>query len=160
MLGSLNLRNLGLTSLDLSKFGTQLAQNTNVAAGGMVPNLFDPMSQMINPAQALAMQQYNVGTVNDVNRMNTQIENAERSGNTELLNSILEAQTGLRLQGANQQAQAIQGATNVFGSYLGGMGGGGGMGGMMGGGGGGGFNQSQQQLGAGAQSSYGIPNII
>lgn len=130
-LGGLNLRNLGLTSLDLSKFGTQLAQSTNQAAAQMAPALFDPSSMFISPNTALGIQSQNVGIVNDWNRANTAIQNAEATGNTSLLNSILEAQTGLRYQGQLASAQAVQSATNTVGGLAGGMGG-------MGGGGGGG----------------------
>lgn len=128
----------------------------NQNAASMVPNLFDPSSMFISPANALGIQQYNTGVVNDWNKANTLIRNAEATGNTELLNAIMQEQTGLRYQGQVANAQAVQGATNIFGSMLGG-----GMGGMMGGGGGGGggnvaaFNSSQSALGSGAQK-YGI----
>lgn len=129
-LGSLNLRNLGLTSLELSKFGTQLAQSTNESAARMAPTLFDPSSMFISPNTAIGVQAQNVGIANDWNKANTMIHNAEATQNTELLNSILGEQIGLRYQGQLQSAQAVQGATNTIGGMMGG--------GMMGGGGGGG----------------------
>lgn len=132
-LGSLNLRNLGLTSLDLSKQGTQLAMQANQSAAQMTPALFDPASMFITPNAAAQFDFQNAGILNRWNEANTQIRNAESSGNTELLNSILEAQTGLKLQGQLAQAQAVQSASSSVAGIMGGMGG-------MGGGGGAGMN--------------------
>lgn len=145
-LGGLNLRNLGLTSLDLSKFGTGMGMQANSNAASMVPGLFDPASQMLSPQMAIGSAFNNAGIMNDWNRANTQIANAEASGNTELLNSILEAQTGLRLQGQLNQAQSIQSAS----SSLAGLGSS--FAGMAGGGGGSAF------AGAGASGSTGATN--
>lgn len=126
-LGALNLRNLGLTSLDLSQRGTQLAMSANQQAAAMSPNLFDPTGMMLSPQSALSSSFNNANIINDWNRANTQIRNAEASGNTELLNSILEAQTGLRYQAAMNNAQAVQSASNTVaglagGGYFGGAG--------------------------------------
>lgn len=144
-LGGLNLRNLGLTSLDLSKFGTGVAMQANTNASNMVPNLFDPASQMVSPAMGIGAAFNNAGIINDWNKANTMIANAEETGNTDILNSILQAQTGLRLQGELNQAKSIQAASSsVAGIFSGGAGG-------MGGGGGGvnqnaGYNNSQVQF--------------
>lgn len=132
-LGGLNLRNLGLTSLDLSKTGTQMAMAANQSAASMLPALFDPSSMFISPNTALGVQQFNVGTVNDWNKANVGIRNAEATGNTELANAILEAQTGLRYQGQLASAAAVQSASNTMGGMMGKMGGMGGGGGSMGG---------------------------
>lgn len=112
-LGGLNLRNLGLTSLDLSKFGTQLGMQANTNAANMLPNLFDPQSQMISPQLGIASAFQNAGIVNDWNKNNTIIANAEETGNTDILNSILQAQTGIRLQGQLNQAQSVQAASSA-----------------------------------------------
>lgn len=152
-LGNLNLRNLGLTSLDLSKFGTGVAMQSNQNAASMVPNLFDVQGQMISPALGVGSAFQNAGIVNRWNEANTAIANAEASGNTELLNSILEAQTGLRLQGQLQQAQAIQSASSTV-SGLAGSGAFGGMGGATGAAGGGGFAGAGAGGQAGGQNRY------
>jgi len=128
-LGSLNLRNLGLTSLELSKVGTGMAMDANSRAASMAPGLFDPSSMFISPGQALGVEGQNASTINRWNEVNTQIKNAEATGNTELLNSILEAQTGMKLQGELANAQAIQSASQsaagiVGGGYFGGGSGG------------------------------------
>jgi len=129
-LGGLNLRNLGLTSLDLSKFGTGVGMQANQNAAGMVPNLFDPASQMISPQMGISSAFQNAGIINDWNKNNTMIANAEESGNTDILNSILQAQTGLTLQGKLNQAKSIQSASSSIagiGSGIGGASGGGGQ---------------------------------
>lgn len=127
-LGGLNLRNLGLTSLDLSKFGTGVAMQANTNASNMVPRLFDPASQMVSPAMGIGAEFNNAGIINDWNKANTMIANAEETGNTDILNSILQAQTGLRLQGELNQAKSIQAASSSIAGIAGGMGGGGGGG--------------------------------
>lgn len=147
-LGGLNLRNLGLTSLDLSKFGTGVAMQANQNAAQMAPALFDPSSMMISPNAALGIQSQNVGIVNDWNKANTMIANAEATGNTELLNSILEAQTGLRLQGQLASAQSVQSATSSLSGIAGGMGG------MGGGQQGGGFGGAQASGSIGTSNRY------
>lgn len=151
-LGGLNLRNLGLTSLDLSKFGTGTAMQANQNAANMVPNLFDVTSQMVTPGMGIAAEFNNAGILNRWNEMNTAIANAEATGNTDILNSALQAATGAKLQGKLNQAQSVQAASSsvagIF-SGMGGMGGGGGSGAAGGAGGAAG-------MGAGAGASGGF----
>lgn len=127
-LGGLNLRNLGLTSLQLAQQGTEMGMRANAQAASMVPGLFDVQGQMVSPGLAVGSAFQNAGILNDWNKANTMIANAEASGNTEILNGILEQQTALRLQGQLNQAKAVQSASSslsgVF-SGMGGMGGGG-----------------------------------
>lgn len=130
-LGSLNLRNLGLTSLDLSKYGTGVGMQVNQNAANMVPNLFDPTSMMSTPGLAVGSEFNNAGIINRWNEANTAIANAEETGNTDILNSILQAQTGIRLQGDLNQAKSVQAASSSLagiGTGLAGTGGGGGGG--------------------------------
>lgn len=160
-LGGLNLRNLGLTSLQLSQGGTQMAMDVNSRAAAMTPSLFDPSSMMMSPNAALGISQFNAGVFNDWNRANTQIANAEASGNTQLLNSIINQQAQNTYAARVAAAQAVQSASSSVAGLMGGAGGaGGGAGGfasLFGGGGGGGgntgqinsFNQSQQALATG-----------
>lgn len=149
-LGGLNLRNLGLTSLELSKFGTGVGMQVNQNAANMVPNLFDPASQMISPQLGIGSEFQNMGIINDWNRNNTMIANAEETGNTDILNSILQAQTGLRLQGELNQAKSIQAASSSIAGIGTGMAGGGGGGG----GGGNAFAGAQGGGSAGMQNQY------
>lgn len=107
-LGSLNLRNLGLSSLDLSKWGTQFAQEANKAGASMMPGLFDPSSQFINPALALNGMQFNANAINQTNQLNAGYENAMGMG------MIANQQ-----QSALQQGQMIQGASNTVAGMMG-----------------------------------------
>lgn len=107
-LGSLNLRNLGLSSLDLSKWGTQFAQSANQAGAAMMPGLFDPSSQFLNPALALNGMQFNANAINQTNQLNAGYENAMGMG------MIANQQ-----QSALQQGQMIQGASNTVAGMMG-----------------------------------------
>ena len=107
-LGSLNLRNLGLSSLDLSKWGTQFAQSANQAGAAMMPGLFDPSSQVLNPALALNGMQFNANAINQTNQLNAGYENAMGMG------MIANQQ-----QSALQQGQMIQGASNTVAGMMG-----------------------------------------
>ncbi len=147
-LGGLNLRNLGLNSLDLSKFGTGVGMQVNQNAAGMVPRLYDPMSQMASPQLGIGSAFQNAGIINDWNRANTQIANAEETGNTELLNAIMEEQTNLRLGGRLAQAKSIQSASSSLAGIASGLGG------ASGGGGGGAFAGSSGGGRVGAQNQY------
>lgn len=106
-LGSLNLRNLGLSSLDLSKWGTQFAQETNKAGASMMPGLFDPSSQFLNPALALNGMQFNANAINHTNELNAGYENAMGMG------MIANQQ-----QSSLQQGQMMQGASNTVAGLL------------------------------------------
>lgn len=157
-LGSLNLRNLGLTSLQLSQAGTQMAMGANQSAANMVPALFDPTSMFISPMQAIGAQANNVGILNNWNALNTQIRNQEAGANTQLTNEMIQqqAQNDYARQVAN--AQAVQSATSQVSGLVGGMGGGGSMGGIFGGGASTAvptFNTQQNSVAAGARQ-YGI----
>lgn len=130
-LGTLNLRNLGLTSLDLSKFGTQLAMNANQQAKNLSPGLFDPAQLMIGPGQAVGYEAQNVGIQNEAARYWNQLQNKAMWDNTSTGNKANQMATEARLAGSLAQSQAItQGASSLAGA-VGGMGGG--MGGMGGG---------------------------
>jgi len=107
-LGSLNLRNLGLSSLDLSKWGTQFAQETNKAGAAMMPGLFDPSSQFLNPALALNGMQFNANAINQTNQLNQGYQNAMGMG------MIANQQ-----QSSLQQGQMIQGASNTVAGLMG-----------------------------------------
>lgn len=156
-LGGLNLRNLGLTSLQLSQQGTQMGMQANQNAASMVPGLFDPSSMFVTPGMGISAQFQNAGIINDWNRANTGIINAERTGNAELANSVLQAQTGMAYQNSLQQAQAVQSASSTASGLVGAGYFGGGQGANAGnnifasGGGGG---------GAGAPAGYSSGNMF
>jgi len=101
-LGNLNLRNLGLASLDLSKWGTQQAQASNNSAVQMTPGLFDATSQYMTPALAMNGMQFNAAAQNRVAEENAGFQNALGLG---MINN--------QQQSSMQQAQAVQGAGNT-----------------------------------------------
>ena len=106
-LGSLNLRNLGLASLDLSKWGTQFAQETNKAAASMTPGLFDVSSQFLNPALVLNGMEFDASAKNRVAEENAGFQNA-----------IGQAQINNQQQSSMLQGQAVQGASNTVAGLL------------------------------------------
>ena len=118
-LGGLNLRNLGLTSLDLSKWGTQFAESANKSAVGMTPGLFDLSSQFINPSLAMGGMQFNANAQNQVDQLNAGYQNAAGLQNTYLANSVAQSQGLMAYQGGLGQGQAIQGASNTVAGLLG-----------------------------------------
>lgn len=84
-LGSLNLRNLGLTSLDLSQKGTDLAMRANQQAGALAPPLFDLSSMFQTPGMAFGAQVQNANTINEWNRANAGIETTNVGSQNALL---------------------------------------------------------------------------
>lgn len=156
-LGGLNLRNLGLTSLQLSQGGTQMAMQANQNAAAMTPGLFDPSSMFMSPVGALNNAQFNAGTLNRWNEANTQIGNAEATGNTQLLNSILNQQAQNTYASRVAAAQAVQSATSsasgIAGQYAS-MGQGTGMFGTMPAQSGGGFGGAQAGGSLGTSNRY------
>lgn len=108
-LGSLNLRALGLTSLDLSRQGTDLGMRVNQQAQSLAPALFDIGSQFVSPNAAIGVDSQNANTINDWNRANAGIVNKGIGENTSLANTILQMQ-------AETQLSANQSATNMYAS--------------------------------------------
>lgn len=123
-LGTLNLRNLGLTSLDLSKFGTGLAMNASLQAKQLSPGLFDPAQLMVSPGQAVGYAAQNVGIQNDADRYWNQLENRALWDNTSAGNRANQMATEARLAGQLAQAQSIASGASALGGAVGGMGGG------------------------------------
>ncbi len=90
MLGNLNLRNLGLTSLDLTKYGTNLGMQANQSAKALTPNLMGLQDNFYSPSQVLQNQMYNA-----------QVQNQGAIDNTSMNNLMLQ-------NGANQQTEAAR----------------------------------------------------
>lgn len=107
-LGSSLLRGLGLTSLDLSKFGTGLAMNASLQAKQLSPPLFDPAALMVNPNQAVGYEFQNTGIQNDAARYWNQLQNQALMGNVSAQNTANTNATNTELAGQLAQAQAIQ----------------------------------------------------
>lgn len=107
-LGNSLLRGLGLTSLDLSKFGTNLAMQAGLQAKQLSPALFDPTSLMVSPQQAVGYEMQNAQTQNEAARYWNQLQNQALMGNVSAQNTANTNATNTELAGQLAQAQAIQ----------------------------------------------------
>lgn len=115
---NLNLRNLGLTSLDLSKYGTQLGMQVNQNAKALLPNLTGLQDFWLNPQQVLGINQQNVAAQNQFQLANNQLLNgAIGSSNQQLYN-----QSQARYAGELQNAQAVGQTAQSVGGLLSGLG--------------------------------------
>lgn len=130
-LGALNLRNLGLTSLQLSQYGTQTAMEANKLAKYLSPELADSLAWAISPAQGIGFEAGNIGIQNEAARYWNELQNKAAWDNTSLYNQAnqmaAEGKLAGRMANAQMNQQAAQSAAQ--GTSAGG-GGGGGMGGI------------------------------
>lgn len=113
-LGSLNLRALGLTSLDLSQKGTSLGMAVNAQAQALTPALFDPSSMFLTPNTQLAADQFNAGAINQTNQLNAGYQNAANVQNVGLQNAILQQQATNTLAASNAANQQYSAAANTI----------------------------------------------
>lgn len=113
-LGSLNLRALGLTSLDLAQKGTSLGMAVNAQAQALTPGLFDPSSMFINPGTQLQADEFNAGAVNQTNQLNAGYQNAANVQNVGLQNSILQQQSQNTLAASNAANQQYAAAASTI----------------------------------------------
>lgn len=118
-LSSLNLRNLGLTSLDLSKFGSQLAMNAGIQAKQLSPGLTDPMSLLISPQQAVGYEYQNVGIQNEADRYWNMLQNRAMWDNTTAGNQANQNATNTMLAGQLASAQQVAQAGQQIGGAVG-----------------------------------------
>lgn len=158
-LANINLRNLGLTSLDLSKYGTELGMRVNSQAQALLPNLSSPKDWLFNPGQILDAEKYNVGTQNQFILRQNELDNNAANGNTELANSLNQAAAQSIYNGEVRSAQAIQQAGSAIGGALtnsGGLFGGGGGANTAGAANYGQFNTQTQPWRSNATGAYGL----
>lgn len=118
-LGSSLLRGLGLTSLDLSKFGTQLAMNASLQAKQLSPALYDPTQLAVGPQQAIGYDMSQAGVRNENARYWNQLQNQALMGNVSAQNTANTNATNTELAGQLAQAQAIQQAGATVGGGMG-----------------------------------------
>lgn len=118
-LGNSLLRGLGLTSLDLSKFGTQLAMNASLQAKQLSPALYDPTQLAVGPQQAIGYDFQNAGIQNDAARYWNQVQNQALQANIGAQNTANTNATNTELAGQLAQAQAIQQAGSSLGGAMG-----------------------------------------
>lgn len=154
-LGNLNLRNLGLTSLDLSKYGTGLAMQASAQARNLLPNMSGMQDFLLNPSQVLGVNQFNVGNQNQFALQNNRTQNEFELLNTGAFNQAQANQNQAQYGAAQQQAQMYGQMGQAIGggisSLTGGLGTGGG--GMVNSGAG--NNYGATYMGTGTQ--YGLP---
>lgn len=117
-LGNSLLRGLGLTSLDLSKFGTQLAMNASLQAKQLSPGLTDAMGQMTSTGQAIGYDFQNAGIQNEAARYWNQTQNQALAANVGAQNTANTNATNTELAGQLAQAQAIQQAGATLGGGM------------------------------------------
>lgn len=116
MLRNLNLRNLGLTSLDLSKYGTQVGMQVNQSAKSLLPNLGSVRDWILSLPQQAQIAQYNNQLVNQAGMYNTNLQNQAQQANAQgilqsgLTDASMTAGIGQTLGGA------ISGAGSLFSS--------------------------------------------
>jgi len=124
MLRNLNLRNLGLTSLDLSKYGTQIGMQVNQSAKSLLPNLGSVRDWLLSLPQQAQITQYNNQLVNQAGMYNTGLANQAQQANAQgiLQAGLTDAATTAGI------GQTIGGAISGTGSLFGAGGGGAGIG--------------------------------
>jgi hypothetical protein len=118
-LGNSLLRGLGLTSLDLSKFGTQLAMNASLQAKQLSPALYDPTQLAVGPQQAIGYDMSQAGVRNENARYWNQLQNQALMGNVSAQNTANTNATNTELAGQLAQAQGIQQAGASLGGAMG-----------------------------------------
>jgi hypothetical protein len=118
-MGNSLLRGLGLTSLDLSKFGTQLAMNASMQAKQLSPGLYDPTQMLPTTGQAIGYGFQNAGIQNDAARYWNQTQNQALAGNVGAQNTANTNATNTELAGQLAQAQSIAAAGQAVGGVAG-----------------------------------------
>jgi len=105
-LGMLNLRNLGLTSLQVQQQGNELGLQLGQEAKSLSPQLFDPSSLFLNPGQVLSAQEFNANAQNQ----NAQFNSGINTNNVATQNAVLQLQAQNSLASADAQAKAFASA--------------------------------------------------
>jgi hypothetical protein len=113
-LANLNLRNLGLTSLDLSKFGTSLGMQVNQNAKSLAPNLMSGQDFLFNPQQWLGIAGTNIG----IEGTNAQYINQARLANASAGNAVAQNVADRQYAAALGQAQTAQAGANQIAGLL------------------------------------------
>lgn len=116
-ISNINLRNLGLTSLDLSQMGTQLGMQVNAQAKALSPILASPTDFQPTVQDSVSAAQFNAQTLNSFNEYNNQQDNAAKLGNLSANNQFNQATANSQYAGQlaqNQQnMQALSSLTSL-----------------------------------------------
>lgn len=117
-LANLNLRNLGLTSLDQQRYGNTLGLQVNQAARTLLPQQLSPLDLFLTPQNQLQAEMANVTSRNQFMLQNNQLQNNAALQNTSLQNSLNQSLAAIDYQSALQQAQAIAAGSQALGGAL------------------------------------------
>lgn len=118
-LGQLNLRTLGLTSLDLAQKGTQLGMQVNQQAAALTPGLYDISQMFATPSMALAAMGTNAAAINRRNELNAGYQNQGIQENTSLMNAVMQQQAQNSLASGVSQSNQYASGASALGSVLG-----------------------------------------
>jgi hypothetical protein len=128
-MSKVNLRDLGLTSLDLTKYGTGLSMDVNRLAQQLSPGLANPEAYALSPQLGMGYAEGNTNRLNESNRYWNSLENKAEWDNVATLNYANEAIANANLASRSAEAKMWSELGSSSGSAMGGMGGGGGGGG-------------------------------
>jgi hypothetical protein len=115
-LGNAMLRNLGLTSLDLAKYGSELGMRVNQSAASMSPQVMTGLDLFASPGSWLGAEQFNVGQQNQFTLAQNGMENKTQYENTALGNNLNTAIAQSEYEAQVARAMAIQQASSSLGS--------------------------------------------
>lgn len=125
-MSKVNLRDLGLTSLDLTKYGTGLSMDVNRLAQQLSPGLANPEAYSLSPQIGMGYAEGNTNRFNESNRYWNSLENKAEWDNVATLNYANEAIANANLASRSQEAKMWAELGSSSGSAAGGGGGGGG----------------------------------
>lgn len=117
-LANLNLRNLGLTSLDLTKYGTNLGLQVNQSAKQLLPNLSSAKESLFSPAQGLQLAGINTDWLNKFRMQDVEYQNAAELSNITGQNTIGQNIADRQYSSALNQAGNIQATGTEIGKLL------------------------------------------
>lgn len=106
-LANLNLRNLGLTSLDLSKYGTNLGLQVNQSAKSLMPQLGNAFDWLFTPTQGLQASMFNTDWLNKAALANTAAQNTLTGNLADSQYASALGQASTVQQGANQLSSLL-----------------------------------------------------
>lgn len=157
--GNLNLRNLGLTSLQQQQYGNQLGMQLNSQAKALSPNMMSPSDEFISPTTYLGAQEFNSGQVNQTNLTNAGYINQANAVNAGAYNALQQNVTQAGLAGSLASAQILgqagQQAGSLLSKYASNQSGSGGSGGIFGG-----YNTASSSGGTTNLGTFGSPTSL
>lgn len=122
LLANLNLRNLGLNSLQAMQQGDQLGLQANQEAKGLLPNLASSSQFLTDPNTLLGAQQFNAGQLNSILSQNAGYQNQANAANAGAFNAAAQynsqANQSANLASAGITAQGGSQIAGILGKYF------------------------------------------